>query len=190
VISVLIPNKHEENVREFVDKIAETLPIAQIIVANDLKSKGKGWALREALKEAIGDKIVFLDADGDIKPGMLYRLLPFLDVYDIVVGSKILRNVPLHRKIITWLSRIYVRLVFGLSIDTQTGIKIFKREVLTDWETNGFGFAIEILWKAKRKGYSMIEIPVEANIKAKMSLWIVVRTFFETIRILFSWEKY
>jgi glycosyltransferase involved in cell wall biosynthesis len=148
-------------------------PGAQIIIANDRYRKGKGWAVREALKQATGDFICFIDGDMDIHPRMIWRLLTFIDDYDIIVGTKKINGL-LSRRILTFLSRIYIKILFNIDVETQTGIKIFKREALLPWKTDSFAFDIEILRNAKKQGFRMIEVPVETNItrKAKFkSIW-------------------
>jgi len=183
MFSVLIPNHLENNIEEFVKEIEKAFPCEQIIIATDRYGKGKGWALREALKEAKGDIIIFLDADGDISPKMIKRFLPFLEDCDAVIGSKTVVNSPLHRKIITYLSRVYIRLMFALPFDTQTGLKMFRRNILPSWKTDGYAFDIEILNKLKKNKARIIEIPIEASIKGKVSLKMLWRIFLETLKI-------
>ncbi len=157
----------------------------EIIIASDPEGRGKGWAIREALKEAKGDLIAFIDGDGDIEPRMLWRLFPFLVDFDVVVGSKRMTNAPLQRKIITHLSRLYIKIMFGISVETQTGIKLFHRSALTDWQSNSFAFDFEILAKCQKRGLRMIEIPIEAEIKEKMSRRALWRTLIESLRLKF-----
>jgi glycosyltransferase involved in cell wall biosynthesis len=182
MISVIIPCKNEENIHKVVDGVEQLFPGSQILIASDRLGNGKGWAVRMGLKHATGDIIVFLDGDGDIHPRMINRLLPHLDEFDIVVGKKDLRGF-LSRRIITILSRLYIRLMFGLKCDTQTGIKAFKRAALLDWETNGFAFDIEILAKAHYSGFSMYEVTVDAEIVRKMKVKSIINTLFETFKI-------
>lgn len=169
----------------FVKEVEKELPAHEIIIASDRAGRGKGWAVREALQHAKGDRIAFLDSDGDIPPRMLRRLIPFLDDFDVVVGSKRIWKAPWHRKIITHLSRIYIRLFFGLTCDTQTGIKLFRREALDSWKENSFIFDVEILAKAKKKGMKIIEVPIEAEIKNPMSRKALWNTFLGSIRLMF-----
>ena len=184
MLSIVIPNHNEKDVDSFVKEIHRILPVkAEVIVSNDLDGKGKGWAVRQGLSLAVGGCVAFIDGDGDIAPRMLKRLLPFIEDFDIVVGSKSNSNAPLHRKIITHLSRIYIRMMFGLSMDTQTGIKIYRREVLENWITDGFLYDVEILAKAKRRGYNIIEVPIHAEITSSMSRGVLWRTLKESLKI-------
>lgn len=58
--------------------------------------------------------------------------------------------------------------MFGLPFyDTQCGAKIFRKEaidaVLPEIRSKGFEFDVELLWRLKRKGYSIVEVPVIWN---------------------------
>ena len=186
-LSILIPSRNEPKIHEMVAATEREFPNAeQIIVANDLASRGKGWAVREALKAATGDVVCFIDGDLDIQPRMIHRLIPFLNDYDIVIGKKQVRG-SLGRRLLTRLVRIYLKMFFGLSYDTQTGIKLFKRYALTDWECDSFIFDLEILYKARQAGLQIIEVPVEVTdfgaSSKPMRLKNVFRCLSESLKI-------
>lgn len=162
-LSILIPSKDEPKIQKMVEATENEFPNAsQIIVCNDREGRGKGWAVRQALEHATGDVICFIDGDLDIHPRMISRLIPFLNDYDIVVGRKQIRGF-ISRRWITRASRLFFKILFGLSIDSQTGIKLFKRDALCEWETDDFMFDVEILTKAKDAGFKIIEVPVEVT---------------------------
>lgn len=182
MLSVLIPSKNEPRILETLAAIEDRFPNAQIITCNDRYGRGKGWAVREALKEAKGRFICFIDGDMDIHPRMIGRLIPFIQDYEIVVGRKQIRGI-LSRRILTLCSRAFLSMLFDLNIDTQTGVKLFRRESLPNWDTDGFMFDLEILAKAKIRGKSIIEVPVEANIERKMGTRSIVKCFVESLKI-------
>jgi len=186
MLSVIIPDYNAFEAQETTYVCRRYFPDAQIIRATDLEGRGKGWAIREGLKKAEGDIICFLDADMDIHPRMINRLLPFLVDYDIVVGSKGIERGLFTRRLLTYLSRIYIRLLFGLRVHTQTGIKLYKREAIPEWKSDGFAFDIEILSKAKKNRFTMIEVPIDATIKKGMSLRAILKTFRESLKIWFQ----
>lgn len=139
------------------------------------KNLGKGYAVRFGMKKAKGDYIAFLDAGMEIDPNAISMLLEHLEWYraDVIVGSK--RHLaskviyPLDRKILSWGYYQLVRLLFGVKIkDTQSGIKVFKRKVLTQilpkLVVKKYAFDIEILVVAHRLGFTKI---FEAPIKLK-----------------------
>ena len=175
MISVILPCHNEAERQRFMQEVEDTIPqVVQIIGCNDRHSKGKGWAVREALQHATAPYVVFLDGDGDISPKMIRRLLPFIEDHDIVVGVKPISGLW-SRRILTYFSRIYLAILFNIKVDTQTGIKLFKRYAIQEWYSNGFLFDVEILALAKQKGMTMIEVPIEthtANKRMKMSsIW-------------------
>jgi glycosyltransferase involved in cell wall biosynthesis len=133
---------------------------------------GKGEALRVGLRQGRGRYVGFIDADGDIPA----HLLPsFVDAIrsgsvDIVIASKRhpdseVRYPPL-RRLYSWTYQQLVRLLFHLDVqDTQTGLKILRREVLEQLlpETfeKRFAFDLEVLVLARLHGFNRItELPV------------------------------
>jgi len=183
MLSIIIPSQLEEHAPDVVNDILHYYPKAQVIVVTDRYRKGKGWAIREGLRLAKGRIVVFLDGDHDIHPKMIRRLMFHMAEFDIVVGKKDTRD-NIFRYIVTLLSRLYIYIMFAIPVDTQTGIKAFRRDKIPDWECNSFAFDIEILRKAKELGYSMYEVTVEAKRSKPVKLISIWRTFIESIKIL------
>lgn len=181
-LSILIPSATEPNILKMITETEKLFPEAQIIIANDRYRKGKGWAIREALSQATGENIVFIDGDMDIHPRVIRRMLPLLKSYDIVVGKKETKAM-LSRHILTILSRIYIWFVFRIPVDTQTGVKAFKRRAIPSWETDSFAFDIEILSKAKNNGCSMVEVPVRAERTKRMAARSILHTLLESFKV-------
>ena len=71
-------------------RINETVGEGHVIsTANDTHSRGKGWALREALKAVEADRYIFVDGDGDIDPVYIAPIVFYLNQgWDVVVGKK------------------------------------------------------------------------------------------------------
>ena len=121
---------------------------------------------------------------------MFHRLMPFLEDFDVVVGSKrIAKSSPMRRKIMTHVTRMWFRFLFGVQVDTQTGIKIFHREVFDQWakywESNGFIFDVEILSNLQRLGCRMIDVPIEAEIKRQLPFSRIFKIFGESLWLWF-----
>jgi len=181
-LTILIPNKTEENIDNMLNETESLFPEAQIIICTDRECHGKGWAVREALSQATGEVICFIDGDMDIHPRMISRLLPHLSEFDVVVGKKDTRS-KTARWVLTILSRIYIRMMFGIPVDTQTGIKVFSRHVLPEWKCDSFAFDIEILYKIKKQGVRMFEVTIESKTTKRMKLSSILKTLIETIKI-------
>ncbi|AHB40044.1 MAG: glycosyl transferase family protein [uncultured bacterium] len=159
----------------FLDKtydIARSLENKKLKVYGYETNKGKGYAIRYGMARASGDYISFIDAGMDINPNGISMLLEHMEWYgaDIIVGSKkhpvSKVDYPLVRKIYSWGYHTLVGLLFGLKVkDTQTGLKVFKREVLIKvlprLLIKEFAFDIELLSVASHLGFvNIYEAPV------------------------------
>jgi glycosyltransferase involved in cell wall biosynthesis len=132
---------------------------------------GKGYALIEGAMEAAGDLVLFVDADLEVHPrqlGLLYAVMVGLDA-DVVIGSKLHRSstidYPLKRRILSLGYFALVWALFRLPVrDTQTGIKLYKTEVLRRVAgrllVKRFAFDLEALANVNRLGYKIAEAPV------------------------------
>jgi len=141
-------------------------------------NRGKGNALICGTRYASGDLVVFLDSDMDLHPVQLPVLFDVMECEgaDVVIGSKSHPlsqvNYPLKRRIYSALYYGLVRLLFGLPVrDTQTGLKVFKMEVLRRVFprilVKRFAFDIEVLANAHRLGYRISEAPVTLHYRRK-----------------------
>jgi glycosyltransferase involved in cell wall biosynthesis len=150
---------------------ANVLP-ATIRVIYYEQNEGKGHALLCGARHASGTHVVFIDADMELHPfqvPLLFEMMRLSEA-DVVIGSKhhVLSktvNYPRVRKAYSLAYYAVVRLMFGLPVrDTQTGLKIFKRQVAEHVfprvMVKRFGFDIEILANAHRLGYTIVDAPV------------------------------
>ena len=185
MLSIILPSFNEPRKYETLRLCKELFPTAQIIISPDNAGRGKGWSIQKGVLASLHDTIVMIDADGDIHPRMLKRMLPFLEDYDIVVGSKAIGPLKLHRKLITLASRMYIKLMFNLDVDTQTGIKVFKKSAILPFITKDFAFDIELLAMANRYGLKMIEIPIVANIQKSKGVNVLWVTLISSLKIWF-----
>ena len=188
-LSILLPSKKEPNAHKTLRECQRLFPAAQVIISPDEAGRGKGWAVRKAMHSCTGDVIVMLDADFDIEPRMISRLLPFLEDFDIVVGAKDYTGMKFGRKVLMLLSRIYIRIMFNLNFTTQTGIKALHRSVMPYWENNNFMFDLEFLAKAYKKGFSVIEVPVKATIVRKKSPKVIFQALTDSLKIWWKLHK-
>jgi len=146
----------------------------QLIVKRNPANTGKGRAIRKALHYITGDYTLFLDADMDLHPIQFQTLFDIMgfDKADIVIGSKLhpnsIVNYPLQRKIISFVYYLLVKILFNLPChDTQTGLKLFKTEVLRNVLprvlVKKFAFDLEVLVNAHHLGYKIVEAPIILN---------------------------
>jgi glycosyltransferase involved in cell wall biosynthesis len=156
-------------------KLLSTHPERVRVVHYD-QNQGKGNALICGASFAKGDYVVFLDADMDLHPSQLPVLFGVMDAEnaDVVIGSKRHRdsvvNYPRHRRAASAVYYTMIKILFGLPVkDTQTGIKVFKREVLARVFprilVKRFAFDIEVLANAHRLGYKVVDAPITLEFK-------------------------
>jgi glycosyltransferase involved in cell wall biosynthesis/O-antigen/teichoic acid export membrane protein len=136
---------------------------------------GKGHALRIGLTEAKGAYVAFLDADGDIDADAIRPFLAVMKLYepDVVLGSKRhpLSQVyyPPVRRLLSWTYHKLTRLLFRVNVrDTQTGLKLIRREVLAAvlprLLEKRYAFDLEFLVVARVLGYKRVfEAPVRID---------------------------
>lgn len=161
------------------------------------ENRGKGATLFHGFEFSSGERVAFLDADLEIVPEYLLDLLKVMNETgaDIVAGAKDMseNQFPWARRMMSNIYRRSVTFLFGLSIsDTQTGIKLFKREVLEATvprlSVSRFAFDIELLLAASRFGYKIVEYPVKivysrSGNLGRMSSGNIFGAFFDTISI-------
>ena len=155
------------------DNTSEVAKTAGAEVIRHERRRGAGAATRsafEAAKSYDADVLVTLDGDGQHNPDDIPRVLaPVLNgEADLVVGSRFLHppqrtNIRRYRKfgidVITWLYN------FGSKIkvfDSQSCFRAHSRRLLeaVDVAESGFGFSVEVLIKARRKGFVIAEVPI------------------------------
>jgi hypothetical protein len=156
----------------------ETLVIARELASPTLRvvhypeRSGKGHALRVGLSRAQGHYVGFIDSDGDIDPQAIGPFLSLMRLYepDIVLGSK--RHpmsqvaYPGLRRVMSWVYHKLTRLLFRVNVrDTQTGLKVIRREVLAAVLPRMFekryAWDLELLVVARMLGFTKVfEAPV------------------------------
>ncbi|MEK7120628.1 MAG: glycosyltransferase family 2 protein [Patescibacteria group bacterium] len=142
------------------------------------KNLGKGAAVRTGIQHATGDYILIQDADLEYNPKDIPRLLePILQGKAKIVYGTRLRRLPnlsrdertphfflhyLGNRLLSFLTSI----LFGQWItDMETGYKLFPRKAVKDipLAAKSFDFEPEITTKLLKKGYRILEIPIQTN---------------------------
>lgn len=167
---IVVDDGSSDNTHLHAARILSRHPEVVRIVRYD-NNLGKGNALICGTCYATGDYIVFLDADMDLHPSQLPVFFEMMEVSgaDVVIGSKrhpaSKVNYPFVRHVYSAAYYGIVRMLFGLPVkDTQTGLKLFRAEVLRRVFprvlAKRFAFDIEVLANAHRLGYRITDAPV------------------------------
>jgi dolichol-phosphate mannosyltransferase len=128
---------------------------------------GFRWAIERGY-----DLILEMDADFSHDPAHLPQFLRASEAADVVLGSRYqggkvtVVNWPIARLILSYFANVYARMVTGLPVwDGTGGFKAFRRKVLeaidlNSVRSNGYAFQIEMSFRAWKRGFRIVEIPI------------------------------
>jgi dolichol-phosphate mannosyltransferase len=128
---------------------------------------GFRWALERGY-----DFVMEMDADFSHDPAHLPEFLRAIAATDLVLGSRYrdgkvtVVNWPIGRLILSYFANVYARAVTGLPVwDATGGFMCFRRKVLESIDlskvvSNGYAFQIEMSFRAWKRGYRIVEIPI------------------------------
>ena len=170
---------------------------------------GKGFALSCGVDQSVGDLVTFIDADMELDPANIRGFVELMKSSgcDAVIGSKRhpLSKVayPRFRRLQSAMYQVLVRLLFHLDVrDTQTGLKLFRRQVLLEalplLAIKKFAFDLELLVVAYQLGYrKIVEAPITLTYQFESTvnlasawrvLWDTAAIFYR-LRILRYYER-
>ena len=186
-ITIVLPAKNEaEGLRRTLPRLRERLPEAEVLVVDDGSSDatalvaaesggralsapysmGNGAAIKRGAREAGGEVIVFMDADGQHDPAHIPALLAKLDEgYDMVVGARdaggqanagrTLAN-ALYNRLASWMT--------GKPIaDLTSGFRVVRADKFREFLhllPNGFSYPTTITMAFFRSAYPVAYVPV------------------------------
>ena len=165
---IVVDDGSRDDTAEVVKQRTTRWPALRLVLAGH---NGKGAAVRLGMAAAAGRYRVFSDADLSVPIEDLEKLLkPLREGAGVAIASRALKDseIELHQpwyretmgKVFNRLVRIFV---LGGVHDTQCGFKAFTAEVaervFPPLQTHGFGFDVEVLYRAQRAGYRIAEVP-------------------------------
>ena len=157
---------------EIADRLAGEHP--QVRVMHRPAKQGLGRAYLAGFDHALAngaDLILEMDADFSHDPADLPRLLAAADAADLVLGSRYVpgggvQNWGRPRRILSRGGSWYARVLLGVPVhDLTGGFKCFNRRVLEALDlrgvhADGYGFQIELTYRAIRAGFTVAEVPI------------------------------
>lgn len=165
---LVIDGSDEENIKIANEKMAD-MP-KQIKLVDYEPKLGKGHNVQHGFNEASGDYVLFMDADFATDLHVLDQILPEISNYDGFIasrrckGAKIMNKQTILRRIVSWMSRLLIKLSFGLGFkETQCGYKLFRKDLAKMLAKkqiiDGFAFDVEYLYFCKLNGFKIKEVP-------------------------------
>jgi glycosyltransferase involved in cell wall biosynthesis len=161
-------------------------------------NRGKGYSVKHGILEAKGEWALFTDADLSTPIGEVEKLWSAVEREGatVAVGSRAVDRslVGVHqpplREAVGRVFNLAMRLITGLHFkDTQCGFKLFQtsagREVFSRQLLDGFGFDVEVLFIAGKRGLRAVEVPVRwDNVEGtKVSLWLGFVAFLDLLKV-------
>ena len=170
---LVIDDSSPDGTGELADSLAEELP--WVTVLHRQRKEGIGAAYCAAFPLALGmgaELVLQMDCDFSHNPQDVPRLIGACEQgADLALGSRWVPgggtvNWGLPRRLVSRGGSLYARLVLGVGIrDLTGGFKCFRRHVLENADlgavtTRGYGFQIEMTYRAVRAGFRIVELPI------------------------------
>ncbi len=200
---LVVDDNSPDGTAELVRKAAQTHKGVHLLLRQKKEGLGKAYiaGFRWALEHGY-DYVFEMDADFSHNPADLPRLLEVLRTEaDMVIGSRYISGVnvvnwPLSRVLLSYFASWYVRLITGMHIkDTTAGFVGYRRAVLESIDLDriqfsGYGFQIEMKYRARSKGFRIREIPIifvnRQKGVSKMSGGIITEGILGVLRLKFK----
>ncbi|MFQ5811931.1 MAG: glycosyltransferase family 2 protein [Anaerolineae bacterium] len=180
---IVVDDGSRDRTSEVVEELAESYP--QVRLVRHEVNRGYGGALNSGFKAATRDLIFFTSSDNQYDVAEVKKLLPYIESAELVIGYRADRRDPFVRRLFAWGWTTLVNLLFGyVSRDIDCAFKLFRREILSQINITSKGAMIdtELLVGAKRRGFSIVEVPVShfprlAGEQTGANIRVILRAF-------------
>ncbi len=159
----------------------------------DAYRAGFGWGLARGF-----DAMVEMDSDLSHDPAGLVELLAELGDHDLVIGSRYVPggSIPrwgVHRRMLSWAGNRYSALMLGLPVrDMTSGLRVYRAVVLrsidlNEVRANGYGFQIEMTYRAAQAGARITEVPIRFIDREQGESKMSANTIVEALLLVTRW---
>lgn len=165
---IVVSNGSTDRTAEAVTECGRSIPNVALI---QIQEKGKGIASKTGALQSRGEVVFLCDADLSMPADGLDRILEAARAVDIAAGSREAPGAqrfqePWYRHLMGRVFNLLVQLLAVSGVeDTQAGFKAFRRpaadQLFGQQTLKGFGFDVELLYLARKYGYSALEVPID-----------------------------
>jgi dolichol-phosphate mannosyltransferase len=169
---LVIDDSSPDGTGEIADRLAGELPYVDVL--HRPRKEGLGPAYLAGFRRALADGaelVLEMDCDFSHDPAAVPRLIEGAGEADLVLGSRYVPggsvgNWGRGRLFVSAGGSLYARLLLGVPIrDLTGGFKCYRRAVLEAIEldtihSKGYAFQIETTYRALRKGFRVVEVPI------------------------------
>ena len=173
-----------------------------ISVMHRTAKEGIGPAYAAAFDHLLGgdtEVVIEMDADFSHDPADLPRLVTAIEGgADLAIGSRYVPggstpDWPVHRRFVSRAGNLYARVMLGIPIqDVTAGFRAFRRTALTRLpyqgaEASGYGFQVEMAWRAHQQGLAIVEVPVSFKDRTRGTSKMGLRIVAEAMWLVTIW---
>ena len=164
---VVVDDASTDRTAELADEFALDCWQCPVRVVRCPENRGAGAARKVGVREARGEIVVMLDADGTYPAESIRELMRYFPAYDQVNGARTSEQgtLPWLRRPAKWFIRRLACYLTGCQIpDLNTGLKAFKRECMLPWlwvVPNGFSCVTTMTLAFLTNGYAVKYVPTE-----------------------------
>jgi dolichol-phosphate mannosyltransferase len=169
---LVVDDSSPDGTGELADRLASDDP--RVHVLHRENKEGLGRAYLAGFKWALEHDYAYIfemDADFSHDPKFIPEFLRAIEDADLVIGSRYkdgvnVINWPMSRLLLSKGANLYSHFVTGLALtDSTGGFKCFRRRVLETLNldavhSNGYAFQIELSFRAWKRGFELVEIPI------------------------------
>jgi glycosyltransferase involved in cell wall biosynthesis len=190
---IIVNDGSTDGTRELSDELSGKHP--KVRAVHHEVNQGYGAAVWTGIRSCRMEYLFFTDGDGQFDTGEIALFLPHMREYDAILGYRIRRADPWHRKLFGWgWTHMVIRPFLGIAVrDLDCAFKMFRRDLFEDVEQEAGGAMVtaEILAKLKKKGFTYREIgvhhyPRTAGEQSGGSPKVILRAFRELFGL---WRK-
>ncbi|USN45926.1 MAG: glycosyltransferase family 2 protein [Candidatus Woesearchaeota archaeon] len=153
-------------------ELLKTCNFSNVKILHYNKNRGKGYAVKKGFLKATNPFCAFTDIDLATPIEEIEKLKKHIPAYDIVIASRKLAKSDIQvkqkksRELLGKLFPLFVSVLCVTGIhDTQCGLKLFKtkvaQELVKQQTIERWAFDVELLTIARKKGFSIKEVPVK-----------------------------
>jgi dolichol-phosphate mannosyltransferase len=169
---LIVDDNSPDGTGRIADRLAEELSDVRVLHRAAKQGLGRAYLAGFAVALENGAELILeMDSDFSHDPADLPRLLAAAGAADLVLGSRYVpgggvENWGWLRRAVSWAGCAYARLLLGVPVrDLTGGFKCFHRRVLegidlSNVHANGYGFQIELTYRAIQAGFTVAEVPI------------------------------
>lgn len=170
---LIVDDASPDGTGDVADRLSGQTELIEVIHRPEKEGLGPAYGAGFDHARAAGAEVVVeMDADHSHDPADLPRLVDAIgEGADLAIGSRYVPggstpDWPLARRLISRGGNLYARLMLGIPVrDSTAGFRAFTSEALRalpygEARASGYGFQVEMAWRAHQAGLSIVEIPI------------------------------